>query len=575
MNKNHFWVILSLTIEVNYPIFFFLLLQLPQAKKGTPCYMAPELFQEGGVHSYASDFWALGCILYECYVGSPPFIGTEFTQLVNSILSDATPPLPDNPTGSFLNLINRLLVKDPSERIQWPELCDHSFWRKKFTPITLPPQPAFNNMLQIYSKSCHSENDTDRSIQQKNPSKHCARESSGVQKHDENNPTSVNYTTPTKNTRTGRKAIIKTPARVDEKKKETSKVVNILRLSRIAKRNLQRENDKQNYRRPFPKTTENNTGVNIENHDMELDFSENPENEAHDESDGSDSCGSPDENISTKHENNEKTVEIETEVRSEFSVMHLENNVDIPEDVKGSEQVMDNKQVASTPPSVSLHRNAQRFKVGFGKTPDSNISKSSNDLLEVLWHPSDLLVRPVMPNRKSEKNSDAPPILSFDAPPAGDYAKLHPEQVELLNIRIIHSLSATTQLSEKQNTIRYLEMISMNTDAANILINGTIMPLIVKMLRLSKTPSLRVLLASVLGLVIRHSTLIKPDLSSSGIMNALIDGLRDKQDKVRRFCMAALGELLFYISTQTEHNKEADAFASPLKDNRSLSGWQV
>lgn len=79
---------------------------VPQPMKGTPCYMAPELFREGGVHSYASDFWALGCVLYECYTGRPPFVGREFTQLVKSIISDPTPPLPDNPSRSLQNLID-------------------------------------------------------------------------------------------------------------------------------------------------------------------------------------------------------------------------------------------------------------------------------------------------------------------------------------------------------------------------------------------------------------------------------------------------------------------------------------
>ncbi|MBK8156748.1 MAG: protein kinase [Streptococcus sp.] len=31
--------------------------------------MAPELFTENGVFSFASDIWALGCILYEMASG--------------------------------------------------------------------------------------------------------------------------------------------------------------------------------------------------------------------------------------------------------------------------------------------------------------------------------------------------------------------------------------------------------------------------------------------------------------------------------------------------------------------------
>ncbi|KAL0924090.1 hypothetical protein M5K25_004895 [Dendrobium thyrsiflorum] len=80
-----------------------------QAKRGTPCYMAPELFKDGGVNSYASDFWALGCVLYECFAGKPPFVGNEFTKLAKSILLDSTPDLPNNPSDAFVDLVNRIL----------------------------------------------------------------------------------------------------------------------------------------------------------------------------------------------------------------------------------------------------------------------------------------------------------------------------------------------------------------------------------------------------------------------------------------------------------------------------------
>jgi len=39
-----------------------------KGKKGTPSYMAPELFQADGVRSRASDFWAFGCVLHELMV---------------------------------------------------------------------------------------------------------------------------------------------------------------------------------------------------------------------------------------------------------------------------------------------------------------------------------------------------------------------------------------------------------------------------------------------------------------------------------------------------------------------------
>lgn len=66
--------------------------QAPMAAgSGTPAYMAPELFCNGSVHSSCSDLWALGCVLYECRAGRPPFTGTLLQDLINDI-ETADPP---------------------------------------------------------------------------------------------------------------------------------------------------------------------------------------------------------------------------------------------------------------------------------------------------------------------------------------------------------------------------------------------------------------------------------------------------------------------------------------------------
>ncbi|KAL5782387.1 hypothetical protein ACOSP7_007416 [Xanthoceras sorbifolium] len=550
---------------------------LPQAKRGTPSYMAPELFEDGGVHSYASDLWALGCVLFECYVGRPPFVGREFTQLVRSILSDPTPPLPGTPSRPFANLINSLLVKDPAQRIQWPEVCGHAFWRSKFTPVSLPPQPAFDNMIELYARPCLSERNGDRSSQSKTPPKLREKDAKGALKHDEN---SALGSTPVKGTPSGRKNQSKASGRgVEEKQKDPSSAtrrVNLLRLSRIAKTNLQRENEKENYRRPLPNESENESEVKIENTDMELDFDENNEDETHDEPDGSDNppC-TTEEKSSSQTQHHGKAAEEVGHNLQHLHTPHVDNMPASDESTNDRESSLEHVEVAATPPSVSPQLKTQRIKEGSGPALDAESSRSSNSLSQVIWHPSDFSVRPVMPSRKADKISEVFPSLPFEALQASDFVKMSKEQLDALSNRIIAIFNGNTSVGEKQNVIRYLEMLSNNADAANILTNGPIMLMLVKMLRLSKTPALRVQLASLIGLLIRHSTVIDDDLANSGILGSLTDGLRDKQEKVRRFSMAALGELLFYISTQNDNARDNNPPESPSKNGRTAPGWQV
>lgn len=61
------------------------------------------------------------------------------------------------------------------------------------------------------------------------------------------------------------------------------------------------------------------------------------------------------------------------------------------------------------------------------------------------------------------------------------------------------------------------------------------------------------------GLLIRHSTIIDNELAEIDIASQLIDTLRDSNEKVRRRAIAALGEYMFYAATQLD-----DEMADPV-----------
>ena len=57
---------------------------------GTPYYLAPELI-EGAEATPASDVYALGCLLYECVAGEPPFAARRLTELGFAHLAEPAP----------------------------------------------------------------------------------------------------------------------------------------------------------------------------------------------------------------------------------------------------------------------------------------------------------------------------------------------------------------------------------------------------------------------------------------------------------------------------------------------------
>jgi serine/threonine protein kinase len=181
----------------------------PIETRGTPPYMAPELFTSEGVHSFQSDFWAVGCLFYELRRGQAPFGGPTMAldKLMNNIrsvepihspLAIQSSPVKEktssrsnqasnnnntNNMPSFsvelADLLLWLLEKAPMNRCVWlvsssvavavllfinflssslvhrKDLATHPFWKpSKFAPpADLPPQPVFDKLIRELEKS--------------------------------------------------------------------------------------------------------------------------------------------------------------------------------------------------------------------------------------------------------------------------------------------------------------------------------------------------------------------------------------------------------------------------------------
>lgn len=108
--------------------------------------MAPELFEEGGCHSFSSDLWAFGILLYNLRFGRSPWRAANLQDLVAEVSSRlsvhgyskeydsalltmqvqswnaSVPPVDDNGvdvSSEFRDLVTSLLARAPRQRLSW------------------------------------------------------------------------------------------------------------------------------------------------------------------------------------------------------------------------------------------------------------------------------------------------------------------------------------------------------------------------------------------------------------------------------------------------------------------------
>ena len=119
-------------------------------KLGTPITMAPEILMNRAYTSKA-DLWSIGVIIYHLLFKDLPFKGRNEVMILQNILHNN---IPRNPTDQLLNdLIHRLLVVDPRNRITWMDYFAHPFFGNTPRYIEVPEQEEKidNELLKQYT----------------------------------------------------------------------------------------------------------------------------------------------------------------------------------------------------------------------------------------------------------------------------------------------------------------------------------------------------------------------------------------------------------------------------------------
>jgi serine/threonine-protein kinase ULK4 len=128
-----------------------------KAKTGSPYYMAPELFQDDGIYSFASDLWSFGCMIFEFLTGKPPFNSSSLNKLIKMITEDPVPFNLLEASPELTSIVMLLLEKDPAKRMTWEELIEHKYWNendcKELSFLRFPTEPQFEAYLTKFGKT--------------------------------------------------------------------------------------------------------------------------------------------------------------------------------------------------------------------------------------------------------------------------------------------------------------------------------------------------------------------------------------------------------------------------------------
>lgn len=113
---------------------------------GSPEYMSPEMIMKQN-YTRMIDYYAIGAILYEMIGGIPPFYSKKRQILFNNIVKKEV-KFYNEFSSQSKDLIRRLLIKDPTERLGskdgMKEVKSHAFfndinWKMIYTKKMIPP----------------------------------------------------------------------------------------------------------------------------------------------------------------------------------------------------------------------------------------------------------------------------------------------------------------------------------------------------------------------------------------------------------------------------------------------------
>ena len=135
---------------------------------GSPCYSAPECLSQKAYDGKAADVWSLGVLLYFMVTGMHPWPTNNISQMMNNIVN-CNYALPRNVSKEFNDLIKKILVANPNQRLTTQEILKHPWFnvakqskvqnrlpKKNSSLPPLPPNTQATKKIKDVARELHS-----------------------------------------------------------------------------------------------------------------------------------------------------------------------------------------------------------------------------------------------------------------------------------------------------------------------------------------------------------------------------------------------------------------------------------
>lgn len=130
---------------------------------GTREYVSPEVL-EGKTCSSAADMWSLGVIIYQLYTGFTPFMASEGEYITFEHILGCKYEIPESMPKVGKDLVEKLLLLKPSERLNISEVKAHEFFNgMNFDDIIDSDSPLcklYSEIEENQVELCSSDSDS-------------------------------------------------------------------------------------------------------------------------------------------------------------------------------------------------------------------------------------------------------------------------------------------------------------------------------------------------------------------------------------------------------------------------------